>query len=175
MAMMQGDVDTTRLLIKGLMKRYPNSLMLKVQAANMMILDSRAGKPLIQLDDVPPPDPNDSMAQQFIRHIMRGVILSAQNKDPTPELLKAMECSPIDCMDARANLAGVYLQANPPRREEAVELYRQAYSYMSDTIQIVEQYEKLLNDLGRFKDADRLNERIYELDAVYRRRRGEAR
>jgi len=175
MAMMQRDLVTGRRLLKDLMKRYPNSLGTKMLAVSMMIIDQEGGNPLLQLEDVSSVEPNDSKARQFFLHGMRSVLLANQGKDPIPEMIKAVECSPQDTIEARCNLAGFYLQSSPPRLGKAAELYQQIYPLVSDTIHLVEEYERLLDELGRQKEAAVVNERYYDLLSIYRQQRGEGR
>ena len=175
MAMMQRDMGTARTLIKDLMKRYPNSLGIKILAADIMIMDPKGGEPLIGLEDVPLPGPEDSQARQFVMHTVRYVILGSQGENPILEMVKAIECSPKDCIDARVNFAGIFLQVSPPHLAEAADVYRLVYPYMSDTIHVVEKYKNLLAGLGKEKEAAVVNERFYELGKIYRQRRGEGR
>lgn len=167
----KGNQVAAMILIKDLLKRYPESLALQLHAADRMNADWKGEEPLIRLEDVSPISPDDSDARRYILHWVRSAILGAQGKSPIPEMKKAVECSPEDCIDARLSLGVFYARAS--RLRAAAELYRKAYPYMSDTISYVEQYETLLNMLGDYKEAAAPNERYYELLSIYRQRRGQ--
>ena len=59
---------------------------------------------------------------------------------------------------------------NLDRFEEAESLLREAYPSYSDCIGFVEAFERTLIKLGNFEEADKMTNRIHELEAIYRRR-----
>lgn len=179
-AMMGRDSESVRRLLEGLLKRYPQSIPIRMHAATSpLIVDPE--KPLLGLKDFPEPDPNDAnKAHHYLQHTVRSVFLRGmqgkENKERAiREMKSAIGCSPIDSPKGRAELADVYLQLELGRDDEAELLYREAYPYMADTITFLEKYESLLTKTGKHTEAGKVNDRIYELSAIYRARRGEGR
>lgn len=82
MAMMQRDMGSARTLIKDLMKRYPDSVEIKMLAATIMNMDPKAGDSLIQLKDISTARPEDSTARQYIVHHVKYLILVVQGGNP---------------------------------------------------------------------------------------------
>ena len=82
----------------------------------------------------------------------------------------AVGFAPEDNPLCRINLGVGHLKAG--RLVEAEKLFRQAYPHASDIKGFVETYERLLNRMEKFKEAEQLNARYWELEEVYSKRHG---
>ena len=117
----------------------------------------------------PTPNPKDPAAQQVYDLMVRGNFrLERKDYDGTISDLKAaIALSPRDYPHARASLADLYRNLN--RLDESESLYREAYPVWKDSILFIEGFELLLTKQGKFDLAQKLTNRVYGLEKIYRK------
>lgn len=156
-------------LLRGLMKRYPESGTLKNRILGAMIANDN-GEPLVTLEDYPLPDPGMPTAAQVDRLLNRNTIpwkTAERIKAGIEELKRAVELSPVDFPTPRVNLA--YVQDSMGNLEEADALYREAFRVTPEDMDLIQRFERFLNKRGKYAEADKLSERFYEVAEIYRR------
>jgi tetratricopeptide (TPR) repeat protein len=120
--------------------------------------------------DFPEPHPDEPVAQQVRTWAARADIYSNQQQfeDAIRARKAAIKLSPEDYPEDRVLLAHLYTHLG--RVAEAVELYEQAYSSLSDKIVFVEMFELLMTREGKSSEVEKLTSRVYELERIYRRK-----
>ena len=157
--------------LQTLLKRYPASLNLKILAVSFELALIDPATPLLGLAAIQP-DPAASKADQIAIMEARAKIMLTMGDDAggIRELEAAIQpgvCPP-DFPRHRTMLAEIHTNAGSFEKAEA--LYRQAYPFSSDSIDVVAGFEEVLLKLGKFDEADPVTERVYELSEVYRTR-----
>ena len=170
-----GDKAESRRLLKQLLVRYPDSFFLKDTALDTVTFFDPA-EPLVGLDDFPVCDPGDPLPDQVKTLDCRAFLLSEMKrpKEALEARKSAVAISPKDEPVCRYFLARTYYnlgisEDNLEQFEEAERLMREAYPSISDSIEFAEDYERILTKLGKFEEADKMSDRIYELSEIYRR------
>ncbi|MCF7675838.1 MAG: tetratricopeptide repeat protein [Akkermansiaceae bacterium] len=163
-----GNREESRRCLKELLARYPASFLLKDWALDTVNYYDPAD-PLVGLEDFPVCDPADPVPDQVKSLDCRAFLLIEMGlTEKAIEARKsAIALSPKDEPVTRHFLARAYF--NLGRFEEAESLMREAYPSYWDSIEFAGDYERILIKLGKFEEADKMSDRIYELSEIYRR------
>lgn len=160
-------------LLEKLRLRFPKSHALRARSAFLRHpaiqreLQARPNDdPLL---DFPEPQPDDPVAQQVRMWSARADFFSTSQRfeDAIRARKAAIKLSPEDYSADRVLLAHLY--AHLGRIDEAMKLYQEAYSSLSDSLVFVEMFELLMTREGKLGEVEKLTNRVYELERVYRR------
>lgn len=180
-AFKEADVDAARRLFGDLQKRYPKSLQLQSYGLASTLLEPDKRAVLAEGLERPPPDATKAHQMSYL--ILQADLLRAQgnrvenaglpqaqrDREAAIEKYKAaINLSPDDFVNVRIMLAALYLDLD--RHEDALKILQETYPYYSESIEHAGIYERLLIKNGNFKEADKVNDRIFELEEIYRRR-----
>lgn len=170
LALARQDRDEAERLLAGLHRRYPKSHLLRMKSRSLKLRPVN-GQPGELLLAFPEPDPKAPVAHQVMDWSARANLLAMRNEFDASiaERKKAIALSPKDYPEDRLHLAQMY--AHLGRLEEAEQLYREAYMSSSEIIEFVEIFEALLLKRKKLADAQKLSDRVFELEDIYRRRR----
>lgn len=174
-----GNKAESRRFLKELLGRYPNSFFLKDTALDTWTYFD-PDDPLVGLDDFavlksdsPVPDQVKTLdCRAFLLMEMARLEKELEaRKRLTGKAIEARKSaialSPEDEPMCRYFLAQAYF--NLERFKDAESLMREAYPSYSDSIEFVEDFERILIKLGKWQEADKMADRVYELSEIYRR------
>jgi hypothetical protein len=153
-------------LLKDLLLRFPKSHRLKDKALQSYAPEN----PLVNLEDFPEASPVDPVAYQasvlscraFLHVEERSIDLGVQARKD------AIALSPENYPMDRYFLARLYMGIN--RIDDAEEILREIYPYLSDRIDVVDVYRGLLLKASKWDELEQVEKRIEELDQTYRPR-----
>lgn len=167
LAMARKDAEVAFSSCEKLLKKYPDSRILMGQKDSMILAFGRA--PAGFRTEKPAAPGKDALPVEHIDYLA-AVIQEKIKADAWDEVIELMKkqiaYAPKDYPHYHEGLAELY--ANLGRWDEALPHYLEAYRSMPDSIALVETIERLLNKQGRFKEADKMSERLYELERIYR-------
>lgn len=169
MAGQRHDLKTARLKLESLLKRYPDSLMLKIHVSYTALQE--AGEPLLQLADFTP-DPKDPKGQRVACLKHRATMHSVEGDEERmmKDIEAAIALSPDDFEEPRYILGTIYL--NQKRPVDAERLLREAYAAAPESILIIERLKDALLINKKYDEFGELTKRVGELRKIYRRQWG---
>ena len=171
LATAQQDWKEVQRLLNQLQRRHPKSHLLKLKGYELKLQALQGKIKGDPLQRFPKPNPKDPIAHQVSVWSARATLLlgRGQLQAAIAEFEAAVALGPVDYPDNRAALAMLYASQN--RNEDAEKLLSQVYPFSADSIAFVETYERFLLDQGKFKEVQKMTDRIFELEEIYKRPR----
>lgn len=150
-------------VLKDLLARFPKNHSLK----DVALQSYDPENPLVDLEDFPEPDPTDPVAYRV--SVLSCRVFFLIKKEPVDLAVKtrkaAIALSPKDYPIDRYMLARQYM--NLGRFDDAEEMMREIYPFLSDDIEVVDLYRTLLVRARKWEELREVEKRIRELDKTY--------
>ncbi len=164
-AILREDRPAARATYDKLARRYPGSYQLRTVYLNHSLLrnDSASNS----FSEIPVPNAADSPARKIMQFTLRANshLIKDDRQGAIPDLKAAVALCPKDFPKIRKGLADVYVHLK--RLDEAEPLYREAYAFWPESIEMVEALANLLDMQGKYEEAIKLIDRAMELERIY--------
>lgn len=170
MAQRMGDSAAAMVHLEELAKRYPNSTRIQDMASHLLKRPT-ASNPAAKTADAATTASQISAVEKVVHSVARARDLADANKDYTGAvkvLTQALDVCPKDYPVPLINLAE-YEQKLGHSAEYGRHL-RDALAVAPEIIWLVEQLQKWEFEQKHYDEAQKLTDRIYELERLYRRR-----
>lgn len=166
----QEDWVEAKRLAMTILKHHPQSRFVQLQTrrVDFALHAENAQNPLLAF---PEPDAAEPVTHQVAEWMNRGRILRARGELEAAVAAygKAAALSPKDYPNSHLELGFTYVLGG--QLEKGEKLYRECYPFYCDSLKFVQDFEGLLLLAGKTERAQKMNDRIWELEEIYKRPR----